>query len=126
MAKTKAEKMVAAMRKEWWVLKSTNWSINELVATGVLHNRELAGWRPPGGDSYPNPQPGEIVVFEDFLKWGFGFLSILSSKGYVCITRLGFAICIPTRSSLFLSLSTFAKRMGESNPISTSFDIFFA
>jgi hypothetical protein len=72
MAKTKAEKMAAMMRKEWWVSKSTECSVNELVAAGVLHNRELAGWRLPVGDSYPDPQPGEIVVLEDFFKQGFG------------------------------------------------------
>jgi hypothetical protein len=77
-----------------------------------------------GNDSYPNPQPGEIVVFRDFFKRGFGV--IRSSKVYVYIMRLGFVICIPTRSSLFLSLSTYVRRMGEFNPISTSFDICFA
>jgi hypothetical protein len=55
MAKTKAEKMAATMRKEWWVSMSTDRSVNELVATGVLHNRELPGWRLPVGDSYPDP-----------------------------------------------------------------------
>jgi hypothetical protein len=61
MAKTKAEKMAATMRKEWWVSKSTDRSVNELVAAGVLHNQELAGWWLPVGDSYPDPQLGEII-----------------------------------------------------------------
>ena len=39
---------------------------------GVLHNKELAGWRALEGEGYPDPQPGEIVVFEDFFKRGFG------------------------------------------------------
>jgi hypothetical protein len=43
------------MRKEWWKLKSTDSTINDLVGLGVLHNRELARWRPAGSDSYPNP-----------------------------------------------------------------------
>jgi hypothetical protein len=72
MAKTKVEKTAATMRKEWWVSKSTDRSVNELIAAGVLHNRELAGWRLSVGDSYPDPEPGEIVVFEDFFKRGFG------------------------------------------------------
>jgi hypothetical protein len=84
--------------------------------TSQNNNRELAGWRPMGSDSYPNPQPGEIVVFEDFFKQGLGFLSIRSSKVYVYIMRLGFAICIPTRSSLFLFLSTSMRRMGNPTP----------
>ena len=71
MAKTEAEKTAAMMRKEWWASKSTGRSINELVAMGMLHNRELAGWRLPVGDGYPNPGPSEIVVFEDFFKRGF-------------------------------------------------------
>jgi hypothetical protein len=66
MAKTEAAKRAEVMRKEWWKLKSTESTINDLVVLGVLHNQELAGWRPSGGDSYPNPQPSEIVVFEDF------------------------------------------------------------
>jgi hypothetical protein len=52
--------------KEWWKSKSTESTINDLVELGVLHNQELAGWRPADGDSYPHPQPGEIVIFKDF------------------------------------------------------------
>jgi hypothetical protein len=126
MAKTKVAKRAKMMRKEWWKSKSTESTINDLVGLGVLHNRELAGWWPASSDSYPNPQPSEIVVFEDFFKRVLGFLFIRSSKVSICITRLGFAICIPTLSSLFLSLSIFVRRMGESNPISNSFDIYFA
>jgi hypothetical protein len=72
MAKMEAFKRAEMMRKEWSKSKSTESSINNLVGLGVLHNRELAGWRPAGSDSYPNPHPGEIVVFEDFFKRGFG------------------------------------------------------
>jgi hypothetical protein len=60
------------MRKEWWKSKSTESTINDLVELGVLHNQELAGWRPTNCDNYPNPQPSEIVIFEDFFKRGFG------------------------------------------------------
>jgi hypothetical protein len=38
MAKTEAQKTAAMMRKEWWKSKSTDRSINKLVAMGVLHN----------------------------------------------------------------------------------------
>jgi hypothetical protein len=55
MAKTEATKRAKMMRKEWWKSKSTESTINDLVKLGVLHNRELAGWRPADGDSYPNP-----------------------------------------------------------------------
>jgi hypothetical protein len=43
MAKTEAAKRVEVMRKEWWKSKSTESSINELVALGVLHDKELRG-----------------------------------------------------------------------------------
>jgi hypothetical protein len=68
MAKTEVAKRAKMMRKEWWKSKSTESTINALVGLGVLQNRELAGWWPAGSDSYPNPQPGEIVVLEDFFK----------------------------------------------------------
>jgi hypothetical protein len=55
MAKTEATKRAEMMRKEWWKSKSTEATINDLVGLGVLHNWELAEWRPAGGDSYPNP-----------------------------------------------------------------------
>jgi hypothetical protein len=72
MAKKEATKRAEMMRKEWWKSKSTGSTINDLVGLGVLHNRELAGWQPAGSDSYHNPQPSEIVIFEDFFKRGFG------------------------------------------------------
>jgi hypothetical protein len=72
MARTEAAKRAEMMRKECWKSKSAESTINDLVGLGVLHNRELAGWRLAGSDSYPSPQPGEIVVFEDFFKRGFG------------------------------------------------------
>jgi hypothetical protein len=72
MAKIEAVKRAEMMREEWWKSKSTESTINDLIGLGVLHNRELARWRPAGSNSYPNPQPGEIVVFEDFFMRGFG------------------------------------------------------
>ena len=60
------------MAKEWWKSRSNEQTIEDLVAMGVLHNKALAGWHAPEGESFPDPQPGEIVVFEDFFKRGFG------------------------------------------------------
>jgi hypothetical protein len=71
MAKMEVLKREEMMRKEWWKSKSTESTINDLIGLGMLHNQELARWRPAGSDSYPNPQPSEIVVFEDFFKRGF-------------------------------------------------------
>jgi hypothetical protein len=55
MAKTEAAKRATMVRKEWWKSKSTKSTINNLVGLGVLHNQELARWRPVGSDNYPNP-----------------------------------------------------------------------
>jgi hypothetical protein len=71
MAKIEAAKRAKVMRKEWWKSKSTGSTMNDLIDLGVLYNQELAGWRPPGNDSYPNPQLGEIVVFEYIFQAGF-------------------------------------------------------
>jgi hypothetical protein len=71
MAKTEAQKRAEVM-KEWWKSKSTEWSINDLISLGVLHDKVLGGWRASDSESFPDPQPGEIVVFEDFFKRGFG------------------------------------------------------
>jgi hypothetical protein len=97
MAKTEVQKRAEVMKKEWWKSRATESSINDLVGMGLLHNKALRGWRALDLESFPDPQPGEIVVFEDFFKRGFGFLFILSSKGCVCTMRLGFSICIPTQ-----------------------------
>jgi hypothetical protein len=71
MAKIEVLKRAEVMRKEWWKLKSIESSINDLVDLGVIHDKELRGWRASDLESFPDPQPGEIVVFEDFFKRGF-------------------------------------------------------
>jgi len=72
MAKSDAKKRAEMMAKEWNKSQSNTRSLNELVENGLLHNQELVGWRAPEGESYPDPRAGEIVVFEDFFKRGFG------------------------------------------------------
>ena len=72
MAKSDAQKKAGVMAKEWWKSRSNEQTIEDLIIMGVLHNKALAGWRAPKGERYPDPQPGEIVVFEDFFKRGFG------------------------------------------------------
>jgi hypothetical protein len=70
MAKTEAMNRAEVMRKEWWKSKSTESSINDLVGLGVLHDKELRGWRASESESFPDPRPGEIIVFEDFFQEG--------------------------------------------------------
>ena len=72
MAKSDAQKKTRVMAKEWWKSRSNEQTIEDLVIMGVLHNKALVGWRAPEGEGYPDPQTGEIVVFKDFFKQGFG------------------------------------------------------
>jgi hypothetical protein len=72
MAKTEAQKWAEVMKKEWWKSRATESSINDLVGLGVLHNKALRGWRASDLESFPDPQPSEIIVFEDLFKKGFG------------------------------------------------------
>jgi hypothetical protein len=72
MAKRDAQKKAGVMAKEWWKSRSNKQTIEDLVIMGVLHNKALAGWRALEGEGCLDPQPGEIVVFEDFFKRGFG------------------------------------------------------
>ena len=60
------------MAKEWWKSRSNEQTIEDLITMGVLHNKALTGWHTPEGEGYPDPQLGEIVVFEDFFKRVFG------------------------------------------------------
>jgi hypothetical protein len=55
MAMTEVVKRAEVIRKERWKLKSTVSSINELVGLGVLHDKELGGWRASDSKSFPDP-----------------------------------------------------------------------
>jgi len=72
MAKSDSKKRAELMAREWKKSRSSTRSLNDLVGMGLLHNQELGGWRAPEGESYPDPRAGEIVIFEDFFKRGFG------------------------------------------------------
>jgi hypothetical protein len=100
MARTEAEKRAEIMRKEWWKSKSIEATINDLVGLGVLHDRELAGWRPAGSNGYPSPQPSEIVVFEDFFKRGFRVPIHPFLQGLCMYYEIG--ICNLHHNSIFL------------------------
>jgi hypothetical protein len=60
------------MSVEWMKSTSIESSIHKLVDGGVLPDATIGGWRPSNGESYPDPHPGELVVFEDFYLCGFG------------------------------------------------------
>lgn len=42
---------------------------------GILPDEAMTRWRPAQGERFPNPRDGELVVFEDFYRWGFGLLA---------------------------------------------------
>jgi hypothetical protein len=91
------------------------------VGLGVLHNQELAGWRPAGSDSYPNPQPSEIVVFEDFFKRGFGVPVHPFLQGLCLYYEMG--ICNLHPNSIFL-VSIFIHLCEAYGGIQPHFDLF--
>jgi len=72
MAKSDSKKRAEMMAKEWKKSRCTTRSLNDLIEMGLLHDQELGGWKVPEEESYPDPRAGEIVVFEDFFKRGFG------------------------------------------------------
>jgi hypothetical protein len=52
--------------------KCTLLSLERLVRIGVLHAQELARWRAPDLEPFPDPKGGEIFVFEEYFTHGFG------------------------------------------------------
>jgi hypothetical protein len=54
------------MAAEWNKSMSTEATLTKLVTTGVMAEATIGEWRTSNGESYPNPHPGEIVVFEYF------------------------------------------------------------
>jgi hypothetical protein len=54
------------MVAEWCKSMSTKATLGKLVTAGVMAEAAIGGWRTLDGDSYLDPRPGEIVVFEDF------------------------------------------------------------
>lgn len=60
------------MAAEWTKSTRTDASIGRLVDVSLLHKAANGDWRPSTGESYPNPSPRELAVFEDFYWRGFG------------------------------------------------------
>jgi hypothetical protein len=54
------------MSAEWTKSTSTESSIRKLIDDDILFNAAIGGWRPSISESYLDPRPGEVVVFEDF------------------------------------------------------------
>lgn len=60
--------------KEWVLLSSTQVDLEGMVVDGILPDQATAGWCAAVGERFPNPANGELVVFEDFYRRGFGLL----------------------------------------------------
>jgi len=121
MAKSDSKKRAEMMAKEWKKSRSTTRSLNDLVQMGLLRDQELGGWRAPEGESYPDPRAGEIVVFDDFFKRGFGLPVHLFFQGLLLHYEIG--ICILHPNSILL-VSTFVHLCKAYVGIEPHFDLF--
>jgi hypothetical protein len=63
------------MSAKWTKSTSTENSIRKLINGGVLPDAAIGGWRSSIGESFLDPRPGELVVFEDLLAWVWDSLS---------------------------------------------------
>ena len=109
------------MAKEWKKSRCTPNSLNDLVRMGLLHNQELGGWRASEGERYPEPRAGEIVVFEDFFKRGFGLPGHPFLHGLLLYYEIG--ICNVQPNSILL-VATFIHLCEAFIGIEPHFDLF--
>jgi len=121
MAKSDSKKRAEMMAKEWKKSWSNTRSLNDLIGMGLLHNQELGGWRAPEGESYLDPRAGEIVVFEDFFKRGFGVPVHPFLQGLLLYYEIG--ICNLHPNSILL-ISTFIHMCEAYVGIEPHFDLF--
>jgi hypothetical protein len=54
------------MAAEWSKSMSREATLEKLVTARVMAKAAISGWRMSDGESYPDPCPSKIVVFEDF------------------------------------------------------------
>ena len=47
--------------------------LKALVAKGFLPPKEVAHWRVPGKEEFPQPRPDEVVSFLTFYERGLGY-----------------------------------------------------
>jgi hypothetical protein len=60
------------MAAEWSKSMSMKVTLANLITARVMVEAAISGWRTSDDESYPDPLPGKIVVFEDFYRHGFG------------------------------------------------------
>jgi hypothetical protein len=54
------------MTVEWNKSMSMEATLAKLITASVMAEARIGGWRTLAGESYLDPRPSEIVVFEDF------------------------------------------------------------
>jgi hypothetical protein len=90
------------LEKEWEVSESTEASLTKLVEAGVLPPKAMVGWRPPTGETFPSPNTGEVVVFEDYFFRGFGLPAIPFFRDFLVL--MGLSLCnLPPNTILHFS-----------------------
>jgi hypothetical protein len=72
MAPLKKAKIITARKEEWTRSTSGHEDLKEMAIVGNLPDEAMARWRPATGEQYLDPRDGELVVFEDFYRRGFG------------------------------------------------------
>jgi hypothetical protein len=123
--KTEAKVRKEIMKKEWSMSKYTPLSLERLVQIGVLHAQELAGWRAPDLEPFPDPKGGEIIVFEEYFTHGFGVPVHPFLQGLCTTMRSTFVIYIQILCYLLLASSISMKHTVVSNRTSTIFVTYF-
>jgi len=122
MVKSDSKKRAEMMANEWKKSRSSTRSLNDLVGMGLLHNQELCGWRAPEGESYRDPRTGEIVVFEDYFKRGFGVPIHPFLQGLLLYYEIGIRNLHPNS---ILLISTFIHLCEAYVGIELHFDLFY-
>jgi hypothetical protein len=104
------------MAAKWNKSMSTEATLAKLVTADVMAEAVISEWRTSDGESYPDPRPGEIVVFEDFYWHGIHAIPFCES----CVTTIGLASAIstPTLFLLYPSLSPSVSHISTSSPTS--------
>ena len=70
------------LEANWMGSEITYPKLKDLEKTGVSPPQSEIKWRAPGGETRPEPQQGEVIVFADHITWGFRPPGLASSEIY--------------------------------------------
>lgn len=121
MAPSKRAKIIAARKRKWKKSILKHEDLEEMVIDGVLLDEASASWRPTPDEQFIDPQPGELVVFEDFFYRGFG----LPTYPFICKLLNYYGILhIHRHPNSYLQLSVFINLCEAYLGIEPHFDLF--